>query len=50
MASTLKELAPVSHLDGESIGGGPLGARLHDAFRALVAEECGRCSPPGPRS
>lgn len=41
VSSTLKELAPVSRLDGETIGGGPLGARLHQAFRALVAEECG---------
>ena len=39
--STLKELAPVVLLDGaEGPGGGPVGRRLHAAFRALVAREC----------
>lgn len=42
VSSTLKELSPVSHLDGRPVGGGPLGAKLHAAFKALVAEECGR--------
>jgi branched-chain amino acid aminotransferase len=41
LCSTLKELAPVASLDGVAIGGGPLGAALHEAFRALVARECG---------
>lgn len=35
LASTLKELAPVVELDGVAgPGGGPVGARLHAAFRA----------------
>jgi branched-subunit amino acid aminotransferase/4-amino-4-deoxychorismate lyase len=38
--STLKELAPVVLLDGvDGPGGGPVGRRLHSAFRALVARE-----------
>lgn len=41
LASTLKELAPVSSLDGqEGPGGGPVGERLYEAFRDLVASEC----------
>lgn len=42
VASTLKELSPVVWLDGGAgPGGGPCGAALHQAFRALVARECG---------
>jgi branched-subunit amino acid aminotransferase/4-amino-4-deoxychorismate lyase len=41
LSSTLKELAPVVRLDDRAIGGGPVGQRLHAAFRALVARECG---------
>jgi branched-chain amino acid aminotransferase len=41
LSSTLKELAPVETIDDRSVGGGPVGAALHEAFRALVAEECG---------
>lgn len=41
LSSTLKELAPVSRLDDRPCGGGPMGARLHEAFRALVKRECG---------
>ena len=42
LASTLKELSPVVEMDGQTLtGGGPVGATLHRAFRALVAEECG---------
>lgn len=41
VCSTLKELAPVLSLDGRSIGGGPVGQRLHRAFRALVFREAG---------
>ena len=40
LSSTLKELAPVARFDGRAVGGGPLGASLHAAFRALVAREC----------
>ena len=40
-SSTLKELAPVATLDGQPVGGGPLGAALHEAFRGLVAREAG---------
>ena len=37
LASTLKELAPVVSIDGQPcVGAGPLGARLHAAFRELV--------------
>jgi len=40
LCSTLKELAPVVELDGRpAAGAGPIGARLHAAFRALVARE-----------
>jgi branched-subunit amino acid aminotransferase/4-amino-4-deoxychorismate lyase len=42
VSSTLKELSPVTELDGRIIGGGPIGARLLEAFRAIVAEECCR--------
>jgi len=43
LASTLKELAPVTQLDGApGPGAGPVGARLHSAFRALVARETSR--------
>ncbi|MEE2750052.1 MAG: aminotransferase class IV [Myxococcota bacterium] len=43
LASTLKELAPVTELDGVAgPGAGPVGARLHAAFRALVARETAR--------
>jgi len=39
--STLKELAPVVRIDGvEGPGSGPIGRRLHSAFRTLVAREC----------
>lgn len=44
VSSTLKELSPVPTLDGVTLGDGtrgPLGAKLHAAFRALVARECG---------
>ncbi len=40
LSSTLKELAPVAKLDDREVGGGPVGERLHAAFRALVAREC----------
>ncbi len=40
LSSTLKELSPVVTLDGSPVGGGPIGAKLHRAFRALVAREC----------
>lgn len=40
LSSTLKELAPVERLDDREIGAGPVGARLHAAFRALVTREC----------
>ena len=40
LSSTLKELAPVLEIDGRAVGGGPVGAALHEAFRALVAVEC----------
>jgi len=40
LSSTLKELAPVTQLDGApGPGGGPVGARLHSAFRDLVSRE-----------
>ena len=40
LASTLKELAPVAEIDGQSVHGlGPVGQRLHAAFNALVARE-----------
>lgn len=40
LCSTLKELAPVVELDGRpGPGAGPIGDRLHAAFRALVARE-----------
>ncbi len=50
LASTLKELAPVSELDGlPGPGGGPCGEALHAAFRELVREEIrgrsGRSAP-----
>jgi len=42
LASTLKELAPVVEVDGRpGPGRGPVGARLHEGFRAIVARECG---------
>jgi D-alanine transaminase len=41
VCSTLKELAPVARLDGRPIGGGPVGRRLHQAFRRLVLKETG---------
>jgi branched-subunit amino acid aminotransferase/4-amino-4-deoxychorismate lyase len=42
LASTLKELSPVVEMNGLSIlGSGPIGLALHQAFRILVAEECG---------
>jgi branched-subunit amino acid aminotransferase/4-amino-4-deoxychorismate lyase len=41
LSSTLKELSPVDQLDDRHIGGGPVGARLLNAFRALVAASCG---------
>jgi branched-subunit amino acid aminotransferase/4-amino-4-deoxychorismate lyase len=41
VASTLKELSPVVELDGRRFEPGPVGARLYDAFRALVARERG---------
>jgi len=37
LTSTLKELAPVAELDGRAVGGGPVGAHVLAAFRALVA-------------
>lgn len=37
LASTLKELAPVAALDGQAVGGGPVGKSLQVAFRSLVA-------------
>ncbi len=40
VSSTLKELAPVSTLNGRPIGGGPLGEALYAGFRALVLREC----------
>lgn len=40
LSSTLKELAPVLEIDGREVGGGPVGAALHEAFGALVAAEC----------
>ncbi len=41
LASTLKELSPVVAVDGEvRPGRGPVGAVLHEAFRALVRREC----------
>lgn len=41
VSSTLKELAPVVHLDGrDRVGGGPAGRRLHAAFQELVRREC----------
>ncbi len=39
LSSTLKELAPVIELDGVPVGGGPLGARLHQALRDLIKRE-----------
>ena len=43
LVSTLKELSPVVEVDGVAgPGGGPVGRRLHEAFRALVARECGQ--------
>ena len=43
LASTLKELAPVVQLDGgPGPGAGPSGARLYEAFRALVHQEQGQ--------
>jgi branched-chain amino acid aminotransferase len=42
VSSSLKELAPVVWCCGrEGPGAGPVGRRLHDAFRALVASEVG---------
>ncbi len=42
VSSTLKELAPVTELDGEALPGwDPNGRRLLAAFRALAASECG---------
>ncbi len=42
LASTLKELAPVVELNGRSLSnGGPVGRRLHQSFRELVARETG---------
>ena len=39
VSSTLKELAPVSHLDDQPIGEGPQGRALYAAFRELVLRE-----------
>ncbi|MEE2756366.1 MAG: aminotransferase class IV [Myxococcota bacterium] len=42
LASTLKELSPVVECNGRPLTGhGPIGARLHRAFRRLVHAECG---------
>ena len=42
LASTLKELSPVVECNGRPLTGhGPIGARLHSAFRRLVHAECG---------
>ncbi|MCP4807257.1 MAG: hypothetical protein GY913_25780 [Proteobacteria bacterium] len=41
LVSTLKELAPVSELDGRPIGGGPVGKTLHGRFRDLVRRSLG---------
>ncbi len=41
LSSTLKQLAPVVDIDGREVGGGPVGAALLAAFRAIVARECG---------
>ena len=40
LSSTLKELAPITELDGRKVGAGPIGAALHQSFRALVSREC----------
>ena len=41
LASTLKELSPIVECDGRSLSGrGPVGDRLHRAFRQLVEMEC----------
>lgn len=49
-SSSLKELVPVVVLDGApGPGGGPVGARVLEAFHALVARECPGFSPPRPR-
>lgn len=39
LSSSLKELAPVSELDGRPLPGHPLGERLRLALRALIARE-----------
>lgn len=42
LCSTLKELAPVTVLDGKAgPGAGPLGLALHAALRRLISRECG---------
>jgi branched-chain amino acid aminotransferase len=41
LSSTLKELAPVGTLDGESVGAGEIGGELLRGFHRIVSEECG---------
>ena len=39
VCSTLKEVAPVSSLNGKPVGGGPVGEQIYQCFRDIVKRE-----------